>query len=286
MDVVTGFTEAEIKGITFEKAGDWLRVVPHSPIEEKFIVNGARFLSKMAGTGFVPKAQFDDGGLLIENLGKSEKVWDEIAFRRNCARLLIALNVLNIAHGDLTSKNIVVKDNSPVVLDWWQAKDLDDPTPNKRRECDAYHLWRAAEELSPDTSRHIRKWLAIRERVMGGSILDLGCAEGDYLLFAAAECERHPDAGLWAVDKNMEAIANAGEVCEGLDVRFRACDITDVVDFMHDTVFLMSTWAYIVSRWGTSRARVLLKNITEQGGQLIFETQLYGDGPGPNFLCL
>jgi hypothetical protein len=153
MDVVTGFTEAEIKGITLEREGDWLRVIPGSPVEERFVLNGATFLARMAGTGYVPQSKLADAGLLIEDLGESEKVWDEIAFRRNCARLLLKLQELNIAHGDLTSKNIIVKDNCPIVVDWWQAKATDDPTPKKRPESDAFHLWTAAAELSPDTSR-------------------------------------------------------------------------------------------------------------------------------------
>jgi hypothetical protein len=280
MDVVTGFTEAEIKGIAFEKADDgWLRVVADSPVEEKFIVNGTHYLTKLSGTGFVPKTLLADGGLLIEDLGKSEDVWDEIAFRRSCARLLLAMKERNIAHGDLTSKNIIIKDNSPIVVDWWQAKDLDDPTPNKRLGGDAAHLWVSAIELSPDTSRHLRRWREILEYVGTGSFMDLGCAEGDFCLFAATETEEE----IVAVDKDSDAIQRAGEVCHGLEIQYRACDIMDVEDFMYDTVLLMSTWAYIFNRKGPG-ARALLKRITEQCGQLIFETQLYGDGPGPSFL--
>ena len=284
MDVVTGFTEAEIKGITFEKADPgWLRVVPHSTIEEKFVVNGAHYITRMLGTNFAPRTLLTDGGLLIEDLGKSEDVWDEVGFRRNCARLLLKLKEFNIEHGDLTSKNIIVKDNCPVVVDWWQAKNLDDPTPSKRSKGDAYHLWRAAEELSPDTSRHVRRWIAIREHVGTGSLVDLGCAEGDFCLFAVSERKNDQMVPTVAVDKDIEAIKEAGLVCRGLEVSYRACDIMDVEDFMYDTVFLMSTWAYIFNRKG-SGARTLLKRIMEQCGKLIFETQLHGDGPGPSFL--
>ena len=284
MDVVTGFTEEEIKGLTFKPLDNgWLCVIPHSRTEETFVFNGARFLAQMAGTGFVPKSKIGiDALLMIEDLGKSEDVWDEIEFRRNCARLLLTLKEKNIAHGDLTSKNIIVKDNSPIVVDWWQAKNLDDPTPSKRPEGDAFHLWRAAQEVSPDTSRHIRRWLAIRERVGAGSLLDLGCADGDFCLFAASEREDVliPIIG---VDKDPEAVIRMAEVCKGVAVNYKVRDIMKIEDFMYDTVLLMSTWAYIFNRWGTG-ARALLKRITGQAGQLIFETQLYGDGPGPNFL--
>jgi hypothetical protein len=69
MDVVTGFTEAEIKGITLEREGDWLRVIPGSPVEERFVLNGATFLARMAGTGYVPQSKLADAGLLIEEFG-------------------------------------------------------------------------------------------------------------------------------------------------------------------------------------------------------------------------
>jgi SAM-dependent methyltransferase len=282
MDVVTGFTEAEIKGITFEQEGDWLRVVPGSPIEENFVLNAAMFLTKMAGTGFVPMAQINDNGLRIQNLGESEKVWDEIAFRRNCARLLIKLQELNIAHGDLTSKNIIVKDNQPVVIDWFQAKNLNDLTPKKRPEGDAFHLWTAAAELSPDTSRHLRRWLAIREHIGAGSLLDLGCADGDFCLFAASERE-DISVPIMGVDKDPEAIIRMAELCEGLGVDFRVRDIMKIDDFLYDTVLLLSVWPYIYNRTGAA-ARQLLKKVSQRAGQLIFESQLYGDGPGPNFL--
>lgn len=284
MDVVTGFTEAEIKGITFEQARPgWLRVIANSPVEEKFIANGSRYLTKMAGTGNVPKALFDDGSLLIEEIVfKSEAVWDEVAFRRNCARLLLTLKTLNIEHGDLTSKNIIVKNNRPIVVDWWQAKDLDDPTPSKRPEGDAFHLWQAAETLSLDTSRHIRRWRAIREYVGAGSLLDLGCADGDFCLFAASE-RMDSVIPIVAVDKDPKAIARAEKVCRGLEIELHTTDIMDIGDFMFDTVLLLSTWAYVFNR-RFAAARLLLKRITEQCGQLIFETQIYGDGPGPSFL--
>jgi SAM-dependent methyltransferase len=282
MDVVTGLQEAEIKGITLEREGDWLRVIPGSPVEERFVLNGATFLARMAGTGYVPQSKLADAGLLIEDLGESEKVWDEIAFRRNCARLLLKLQELNIAHGDLTSKNIIVKDNCPIVVDWWQAKATDDPTPKKRPESDAFHLWTAAAELSPDTSRHLRRWLAIREHIGAGSLLDLGCADGDFCLFAASERE-DTNIPIMGVDKDPEAIVRMSNLCEGLGVDFRVRDIMKIDDFLYDTVLLLSVWPYIYNRMGAG-ARQLLKRITQRAGQLIFETQLYGDGPGPNFL--
>ena len=282
MDVVTGFTEEEIKGITLKREGDWLRVVPGSPIEEKFVLNAATFLARMAGTGFVPQSRVDDSGLFMEPLGNSEAVWDELAFRRNCARLLLKMKELNIGHGDLTSKNIIVKDNCPIIVDWWQAKNLDDPTPKKRPEGDAFHLWTAAAEESPDTSRHLRRWLAIREHIGEGSLLDLGCADGDFCLFAASERE-DVSVPIFGIDKDPEAVIRMSKICEGVAVGYTVGNIMKVDDFLYDTVLLLSVWPYIFNQIGAG-ARLLLKRITQRTGQLIFETQLYGDGPGPNFL--
>lgn len=55
-------------------------------------------------------------------------------------------------------------------------------------------------------------------------------------------------------------------------------------NFDLDVILLFSTWAYIYNDYGRERAFQLLADIVKSCGILFFETQLAGDGPGPDFL--
>ncbi len=61
-------------------------------------------------------------------------------------------------------------------------------------------------------------------------------------------------------------------------------NILDTPDFNYDVVMCFSAWPYIVQDYGRERAEKLLAEIVGQCGVLFFETQLAGDGPGPDFL--
>ena len=50
-----------------------------------------------------------------------------------------------------------------------------------------------------------------------------------------------------------------------------------------DTSFCMSVWPYLVQDYGRSQATEFLRHTIAHSGQHFFETQLYGDGPGPSF---
>ena len=277
MDPVIGFREADLKGIKTERDDVSITLTASTDVEAAFLTNAVRFLKEMEGTPFVPILfAHDDRRLVLGNLGDSEPVTDEVIFRRACALLLRALHEKRIRHGDLTQKNIIVKGNIPIVIDWNQSKYDWMSGPDKRPEGDAFHLWRAAVELSPDTSRHLRRWVAIRNH-LGNTLLDLGCAEGDFCLFALSESREK----IVAVDHNLEVLNTAQEICS--DIECYHGDIVEWVDFSFDTVLLLSTWPYIVQKYGRDSAEDLLDRICKEAGQLIFETQLAGDGPGPDF---
>lgn len=265
------YTAKGLKGIKTRVSGATLIKLAFTEIEQKFLENEARFLTHLRGTGFAPKLISLDGArLMVEYLGKSEPVTDETVFRRNCIKLLETLKSHGIRHGDIVAKNVIVKDNRPMLTDFHQSKYEDEPGPDKRPEGDAYHLWKTALELSPDTSRHLRKWLAIRPHLTrGGVLVDVGCAQGDYLLMARAEgiCKEY-----YGIDRNCQDALIDNVTCAelGASIPVGQCD---------DVLFL-SVYAHIAREYDQARADRVLEALMKQADHLFFETQLEGDGPG------
>lgn len=264
----------------------------------------ARMLRALSGTGFAPELiEERDNAILIEDLGESEDTTDPMEFRFNASRLLLALREKRIRHGDLTDKNVIIKNNKPIAIDFAQSTFFDEPVSSsyaQRPEPDSVWLWRIVigrpeKQSERDPSRAIRRWLAIMRGLECGiwkppagsykdkTLLDLGCFQGEFCAMAAAEgMKAHGvDYGGFRSGEDSIAIANErwGKWCT-----FEKNDIMDVKDFGYDAVLLLSTWPYIVHKYGRTEAQALLERIVYQCGHLIFETQLYGDGPGPEFL--
>jgi len=305
IDLVTdgdaAFVAGGLKGIKIQHDADTIIKHAYTGIENMFLQNEARFLKALDGTGFTPKfIKFDYSDapsslshLIVEDLGKSEPVTDETIFRRNCALLLYTLKKHGIRHGDISTKNIIVKNNKPMLIDFHQSKFDNEPGPDKRPEGDAFNLWQAALELSPDTSRHIRKWQAIRPCIQGNSLIDFGCAEGDYLLFALTEKASWDMGRFWGMDRDvsipkygndaLKEVWLSGEV-ESSNIVWPICHgnvvSTSPIKYKTDTIFFMSVFAHIARNESYNRAEYTLMRLIEKSDQLFFETQLVGDGPG------
>lgn len=148
MDVVTGFEESELKGFDIEHKNGYVYWRPLGPIETNFLINEWWFLNMLKDTPYVPKPiKWTDDEMIVSDVGKSEKITIPSKFVAHCARFIRILKERGIRHGDLTGKNIIVKDNVPVVVDWKQSKIASDPTMDKRPEGDAYHLLATIAEL-------------------------------------------------------------------------------------------------------------------------------------------
>ncbi len=114
---------------------------------EAELANEARFLEALASTPFVPQLRSaTQTKLIMEDIGKDEPVQDEAAFLRRCIGLLHAFRERGIRHGDLTAKNLIVRGDCPVALDFGESRFADEDSPDKRPKPDAYHFWRAISE--------------------------------------------------------------------------------------------------------------------------------------------
>jgi hypothetical protein len=270
------------------------------------LLNEARFLQVMAGSGWTPEILKVGADYIVQtDVGETQLVQDVEMFRRNCIRMLYEVRKRRVRHGDLTSSNIIVRGEVPWLVDWQEAHFIGEPAPQKQPTSDSALLFRGLSQwkgTNPageyDISRTSRRWRAVLGALgantdlelplKGKTLLDLGSFQGDFCALAATE-------GMTAtgVDRGgFRSGEDSVEIGRGLwglmerwpEIQLFHLDITKCPSFKFDVVLLFSTWPYIVQEYGRTAAEELLGRIVSQCGVLFFECQLYGDGPGPEFL--
>lgn len=212
----------------------------------------------------------------------SEPVQDGYAFTRRLIHMLWTFQQRGIQHGDLTSCNIKVVNDYPIVFDWGEAVLEGDGRKPKRSEGDAYHLWNWARSLK-DGSRIARRWFAMRERVVNSGIrldsfMDIGCYHGDVAAAAALDFN-----GVVGVDSDRLAIQHARHRYGFMkNLQFDERDAV-ALPGLATVVSCLSTFPYILRRHGLYEAQEFVKRCIFGSEMFFFESQLRGDGPGPDF---
>ena len=253
------------------------------------LANEARFLAVLASTPFVPRLRsVTEDRLILEDVVEAQPVQDEAAFLRACIMLLCEFRANGVRHGDLTARNLIVRGDRPVALDFGESRFVSEGGPHKRPKPDAYYFWQAINEIHP--MRIVDRWIAVRaalggdedgawDCLAGRNVLDLGCYTGETVAMAAAE-----GAAAVGIDRDAEAVMRAREVWHPFGCQFLQADLAGHEPEAADIVFLFSTWAYIVQDHGREAAEEMLARLVARSQVLFFETQLRGDGPGPDFL--
>jgi predicted Ser/Thr protein kinase len=274
----------------------------------------AEALQVMAGSKYAPILLDDQLSLLsldrapygyyiVEtDVGDAGSMDNEHAWRRDAIRMLWTIRERGLRHGDLTWANIITRGNQVWAVDWQEAHLLvEQPPEGARSTSDSALLFRYLRDFKSttgqaDMSRIARRWLVVLEALgadehhtpglplKGKSFLDLGCFQGDFCGAAAAEGMRADgvDFGGFRSDENSIEIARA--VWDGMPCTFHQQDIFTWPNFAYDVVMMFSTWPYLVQVAGGGAATDLLRQIIHECGTFFFETQLRGDGPGPEFL--
>lgn len=269
------------------------------------LMNESQCLQAMADSGFTPML-IKEGRDYIEqeDLGNTETPVDMEAWRRNCVKMLAEIRARGLRHGDLIGSNIITRGNHPYAIDWQEGHLLTEPAPQKQPWSDSALLMRhIAGTYGPDrqldTPRVARRWLTVlgalgaslnfKLPLKGKTFLDLGCFQGDFVALAAAE-------GMIAtgIDQGgFRSGENSIEIGRKVWADFPFGNIgflqESILDPAHqwtgfDVVMIFSTWPYIVKDFGWDPACELLRSIVNNNEVLFFETQLYGDGPGPEEL--
>jgi len=231
------------------------------------VKNEVRFLQALSDTPFVPRIISYAGHYVELEHIESETVTDEDKFIRGCASALSVMRSRSIRHGDLTEYNVLVRDNVPVLVDFAESRFEGEPGDDKRQEGDAYHLWRTALHYTTDGRRVLRRWLAMRDHIVGKTMLDIGPAHGLFIDLANAE-------GYEAMGIDIQPEVSHPHI--------KTADIWGQSHIKADNILMLAVWPYLVQQGGFSNAARLLTQIEYK--ELFFEAQLVGDGPG-TFAC-
>lgn len=272
-------------------------------LNETAIHNEAMMLDYMMDSGFTPRLIDIDEGVLIEgDIGVSEPPTDPELWRRNLVRMLATIRSRGLRHGDLKGNNIVTVNNWPWAVDWQEGHQIGDVPPQKNPFTDS-HLVMQHIEGTPDINgqrdipRVAKRWRAVLGSLgavmnvglplKGKTFLDLGCFQGDFVALAASEGMTAlgvDSGGFRSGEDSIEIGRNLWKDFPFGEVQLFQSDIIDFPDFDKDVVMMFSTWPYIVQQYGPPKAQALLERIIQDAGVFFFETQLAGDGPGPDFL--
>lgn len=95
-------------------------------------------LTTMKGVYVPGVSRYDKYTLRIQDAGESEPVTDKDLFISNCTHFLTVMVMRGVRHGDLTTPHVIVRNNSPIVIDWAESRMSIDPAPDKRKEGDRY----------------------------------------------------------------------------------------------------------------------------------------------------
>lgn len=278
----------------------------YGPADIEGVHTEARMLRLMEDTGFVPKLYEEHEDYIVqEDLGEQTyDVHDGELLRRESAKFLMTLREKRIRHGDLTGANLFIRNDRPIFIDWQQSSLFDEPDPYEKRSLsDSYFFWRTMQsypsklQATPDTPRVIRRWMAVLGSLggfakrkgsdgplVGKTLLDLGCFQGDFGALAAADGMLPMGVDMGGFRTGEDSIAIARELWEGYPGEFTKTNIIDWRNFEYDVILMFSTWAYIYNEYGQDTAYGLLRRIMDQCGTLFFETQFAGDGPGQAYL--
>ena len=279
--------------------GEWAGLDVHGHNVEA-LMNEAECLRAMADSGYTPRLLLEGtDGIEQEDMGDTETPVDMEAWRRNCVFMLAEIRARGLRHGDLKGSNIITRGNNPYAIDWQEGHLLTEPAPQKSPWSDSALLMRhIAGTYGPDgqldTPRVARRWLTVLGALgaslnltlplKGKSFLDLGCFQGDFVALAAAE-------GMVATGVDQGGFRSGEDSIEigrkvwtdfpfGL-ITFGSANINTYPVEDIAVTMMFSTWPYIVKDFGWERACTLLSHVIRGCEVFFFETQLYGDGPGP-----
>ena len=277
----------------------------------KALMNESTCLDAMDGSGFTP-VMFHEGPDYIdqEDMGDTETPTDPEAWRRNCVRMLAKIRARGLRHGDLIGANIITRGNKPYAIDWQEGHLLTEPAPQRNPSSDSALLMRhIAGTLGPDGQTDIprvaRRWGVVLGALgantnltlplKGKSFLDLGCFQGDFVALAATEgmVATGVDEGGFRSGENSIEIGRKvwadfpfGTInLKNQNINSSPSSSLGPIQWSDwDVVMMFSTWPYIVNHYGIEQALNILQWIVANNEVLFFETQLYGDGPGPEQL--
>lgn len=270
------------------------------------IRNATEKLKILDGSGFTPRViAAKRNKLLMEDLGDKGSLegWtvsDWESWRRKLVRCLITLRQNRIRHGDLNGNNIWVKRERPYFIDWWESNFIGEKPHGESPMTDSYWLftsvknWAGNPNLS-DPYRICRRWGAIHGELIGTfdntlpmegkTLLDVGCFQGDFCAWAAAENMKVTGIDPGGFRSDEDSIAIARKVWKGIpNIRFHNADVMKWPHFNYDVILFMDTFSHLVKHLGAEGPIAILRKMVAEAGDIFFETQVNGDRTGLEWL--
>lgn len=302
-----------LEGIRGYRTDDGILIVGHYDCGKErrrqvhqAIKNAAEKLKIMNGCGFVPKVLKEKrDSILMEDLGQSDTLFDFTSddwkdFNRLLVKALITLRQKNIRHSDLNGNNIIIKNKRPYFIDWWESHFIGEEPPGSSPFHDAYWLfsdikrWIDNPALS-DPNRLARRWGPIHGSLMttfdcslplrNKTLLDVGCFQGDFSAWAAAEMMEVTGIDTGDFRSGEDSIEIARSLWDNVpNLRFVKANVMDWPDFRYDIILFMDTFSHLVKHLGRDEPTRILNKMVDEAGCVFFETQMWGDRTGVEWL--
>ena len=300
---------------TYRTPDGILQVVHRRNGPEKYLINlkglhnAAEKMRLLEDSGFTPRVLKEiKHSMLQEDLGLPDDVmkytpeqWQTM--RRGLLNILLTLRQVGIRHGDFNGNNIIPKDAVPYLIDWQESHFIGEKPPQSMPLSDTHWVcqnlirW-IGNSIKSDPYRVCRRWAYIysdlyensqikplQYELKGKTLLDIGCFQGDFTAFAAAEYMMSTgiDSGGFRSGENSIEIGRTlwPDIPE---IKLIQADVIDWPSFKYDVVLFMDTFPYVVRDHGKEAAIALLHRIVKEAGRVYFETQQWGDQSGIEWL--
>jgi hypothetical protein len=210
------------------------------------------------------------------DLGPTQSVTNPELYLSHTRDVLRTLRQAGIRHGDLTEQSVLCRENRPWLVDFAESRLVGDPRPDKRPEGDVHWLHKTMRQQAVRNERSPEIWQAIKTRVdfAGKTVLDVGCGDGDMLLYA----HNAGAASVVGIDKDpikarTTALRVGAIVTPRVTVQAAILGMYEPA-IRYDIVLCLSVLPY-VSNMGEA-----LMKLCSLARTAIIECQYAGDGPG------
>ncbi len=251
-------------------------------VNKKWLLQHWKALQALKHTPYVPKPISFDGETLVTEFIEGNTVTDTFWLRYHLIHMLYRFQEAGLVHGDSTGVNMRIRHNIPIVFDWDQSTFVyQTPRPQSKPRPDIHFALPVVAKWGGDPSRILRRWhhsrLAIEYYRGWGTFLDLGTHKGEFPALATIDgMKAHGIDGEYI----RPCINEARDLYGLLGCTYEKEDIFLMDNYEADVVMLFSTWAYIVGQHSQQVGDYVLRQCIAESNILLFETQLYRDGPG------